>query len=870
MKKLSKLIFSNLFFGSLSIILFSACNVNSDKLGSKEQISPKVHAKIENQQQTSLDDVDWKNINFEYDSKKYNLEKLNLNKNFEQNLLTVSVLLVDNEKQLSIPKEFVFTSFLKVKDKIQEQNLDEVQKPVKEEELKKVEKSPNPQPNFSKIKKEKILKPPSPSKPEITRIIRPQEKPKSQIINNPSPTINNVPINNPPINNSPINRINSNQFQSVNYNTKAYNPLFETTPKLKYTNRIYSESQNPEYFKDDHYFDQNFLLNHSVMQIIQNTPKYQTGVHNLYTFLYNGDNNQPINFLDPNDPNRNKRFWELAKNVGHYGDFGKNNDEKLMFYNRGISYNGMAEQVYLPKFSETQSSGASSNSENLTEIVKKNPFGFLPSNLSQLFYYMKIDEIGKIFKIANLKKVSANFDDKKGEISILFESGDGKKQIWKSSSTNSNLKKDVDYEKFIYDRSFSLGVYGYKYFQNPYIWNDYGTHAFKENGTAWVLDRITNNDTNSDSYELLVGTNIHVWNMAQIFDKSMYFFDVNNQSEKSKIWNAGFVDQSYKFISEKDTKNADKSRPFFTAARSEHLISDNKYENTYPKIKEYPVFDAYDSYLSAPYYTPRYKVDGIMGHDVDVGYKYLDNYNEATRVGTTKNGGSDFVILRLKIKKTDLEHILPELKKAIDSGIEKEWHIGLGRNEKFSPIKTQFYGGYPVATKDNENGDWDKGVNFKSNKSTGGIINTRSRVINDSLFHGLWTPYNDAENKDWNSKHEKWKNYQKPFLDNLKHGMLKMVLNQHSNLYTKVNSKNKLDALGPGSSGSMAIDSSFNLIGINYSYSTDSESNTFSNAISLMEGQSTYLDGFNGNIREDFKKKLQKDGLYTVKINPKS
>lgn len=100
--------------------------------------------------------------------------------------------------------------------------------------------------------------------------------------------------------------------------------------------------------------------------------------------------------------------------------------------------------------------------------------------------------------------------------------------------------------------------------------------------------------------------------------------------------------------------------------------------------------------------------------------------------------------------------------------------------------------------------------------------------------------------------------------------MLKKVLNQHSNLYTKVNSENKLDALGYGSSGSMAIDSSFNLIGINYSYSTDSESNTFSNAISLMEGQSTYLDGFNGNIREDFKKKLQKDGLYTVKINPKS
>ncbi|WP_425183381.1 DUF31 family putative serine protease, partial [Mesomycoplasma ovipneumoniae] len=144
---------------------------------------------------------------------------------------------------------------------------------------------------------------------------------------------------------------------------------------------------------------------------------------------------------------------------------------------------------------------------------------------------------------------------------------------------------------FIYDRSFSLGIYVYKYYQNPYFRNNYGTEAFKEYITAWVLDIITNNDDNSDSYELLVGTNIHVWNMAQIFDKSMYFFDVDNQSEKSKKWNAGFVDQSYKFISKQDAKNADKSRPFFTAARSGHLISDNKYENTYEKIKEYPVFD---------------------------------------------------------------------------------------------------------------------------------------------------------------------------------------------------------------------------------------------------------------------------------------
>lgn len=64
------------------------------------------------------------------------MQKLSLNKNFEQNSLRVNVLLVDTKKQLSIPKEFVFTSFLKAKDKKPEPNLDKIQNPIKEEEPK--------------------------------------------------------------------------------------------------------------------------------------------------------------------------------------------------------------------------------------------------------------------------------------------------------------------------------------------------------------------------------------------------------------------------------------------------------------------------------------------------------------------------------------------------------------------------------------------------------------------------------------------------------------------------------------------------------------------------------------------------------------
>lgn len=95
------------------------------------------------------------------------------------------------------------------------------------------------------------------------------------------------------------------------------------------------------------------------------------------------------------------------------------------------------------------------------------------------------------------------------------------------------------------------------------------------------------------------------------------------------------------------------------------------------------------------------------------------------------------------------------------------------------------------------------------------------------------------------------------------------TINQHSHMYTKFLNNNKENALEGGSSGSLAIDSSFNLVGINYLHTHDELYNTYSNAISLMEGHSTYSNDFDGNLRNDIKNKLIKDNVYTVKINPK-
>ncbi|WVV22704.1 hypothetical protein V3318_01600 [Mycoplasmopsis agalactiae] len=279
------------------------------------------------------------------------------------------------------------------------------------------------------------------------------------------------------------------------------------------------------------------------------------------------------------------------------------------------------------------------------------------------------------------------------------------------------------------------------------------------------------------------------------------------------------------------------------------------------------LFKAYEQYLTAPYYTPRYYANGIMGYDIAIAPQYFDKYDEVSRIGESKNAGADFVLLRLKIKKANLSKILPELAKVVETEREKDWHIGVGKSGKHHPIKTTLYGGYPAID--------DRNFQFKAAKSQGGVINVQNRVINDSSINSLWVKYNEGQNKDFNSINNNWTKYTKSFINKPnthfedEHGMPLTTINQHSHMYTKFLNNNKENALEGGSSGSLAIDSSFNLVGINYLHTHDELYNTYSNAISLMEGHSTYSNDFDGNLRNDIKNKLIKDNVYTVKINPK-
>lgn len=488
---------------------------------------------------------------------------------------------------------------------------------------------------------------------------------------------------------------------------------------------------------------------------------------------------------------------------------------------------------------------------------------------------MDLKSASNLLKINNISSLKANFNDEKGTFELLITTISNEKHYISINSENTPvLKKESDFYKYIYDHSFMIKINKIGYERNPYFPDRSGLKTEQEHGTMWVMDRIDNPELEEKGYyELLVATNIHVFGFRKQFDKSLYF-DANDESEKAKKWDAGFYDSLSTLYQDGELK-VSKNKQFisFEATRGEtRLPMLNADIKTDDSGNFFRVFTAYNQYLDGIYYTPRYTVSGIMGKNVSVGPIYFDQYDQTSRHGSTKNAGADFVLLRLKVHKENLKHILPALVDVIGTEKEKDWHIGVGKDELFSPIKTQFYGGYPTHVDEYFNPTWDQGArsfSFKYNKSTGGVINAMNRFVDENNYQSLWVKYNKEENEDWNSHNSNYKKYTKPFIEN-EHGMPKNILVQHSHLYTYTPYEQRDKLLGPGSSGSLAIDSHFNLIGINYLLSEDSTTKTYANAISLMQGFGDYKNNFDGNLRTDIKNKLIKDKVYTIKINPKT
>ncbi|ENY69034.1 Hypothetical protein, predicted lipoprotein [Mycoplasmopsis bovigenitalium 51080] len=663
---------------------------------------------------------------------------------------------------------------------------------------------------------------------------------------------------------------NPNEPEKTNPNNSSNNSSQPVEPNNSNDTAQPIKKENPPVLissEDSHFLSVEDLQKNSPNQVYKMTKSYNDAILGLNNFLKSGNHGNPVDFTNAFDKNVSDKFWDYTNKIGVYGNYGENEHQKVEFYNRSLSINGMVKQVYLPKFTDDDKLSAKNidKSQIINGLIAKNTFGFLPSNLSQFLYYASLESISKHLQIDNIKNIRANFDDEKGTIDLLIENSTGEKFLININKVNANnLKNNDDFYNYIYDRSFMFSWYAMGW-ERDFFEKDKGIQYKNESGTMWVVDRVINPEAEKEGYyEFLVATNIHVFSLRRIFDKSLYFSLDSNKPNASQ-WNGGFYPLPNN-LSERT------NRYFYgTRGNQTRSLKGNNFVNS-ENGQYYPIAKAYEQYLIAPYYTPRYYADGFWDIDAETGKKHLEVYDQTSRIGGTKNAGADFVILRLKIHKSALKNILPKLQYILDYEPEKEkdWYIGLGKNELFHPIKTQFYGGYPINVDENFNQNYTgpSSFSFKYNKSTGGVINTQNRVVNKDVFQSLWVKYDENENKDWNSHLDNYKKYTSPFIQG-EHGMAKTILTQHSQLYTYAPYEQRHNILGPGSSGSMVIDSSFNLIGINYLFTRDATyTDTFSNAVALMEGHGDYKNGFDGNIRTDFVKKLVSDNVKTVKLNP--
>nr|WP_243728283.1 hypothetical protein [Mycoplasma capricolum] len=184
------------------------------------------------------------------------------------------------------------------------------------------------------------------------------------------------------------------------------------------------------------------MLNNSAYTISRSTNKFHTGTHNMNVFLKTGNYSNPVDFRSVYDSNTDNEFWKHTKNIGWYGDLGKTDEEKVAFYNDHLSVDGMVKQAYLEKFEVKNISFVKELNFDFNNLITKNPFGFLPSNLSQLFYYMDFESISKLFKINNIVKIKANFDDEKGEFEILISDKNNQNYYQKIDQTNTKIIKE--------------------------------------------------------------------------------------------------------------------------------------------------------------------------------------------------------------------------------------------------------------------------------------------------------------------------------------------------------------------------------------------------------------------------------------------
>lgn len=652
----------------------------------------------------------------------------------------------------------------------------------------------------------------------------------------------------------------------------------------------------------------------SALKIIEQTPLFKTKVEELL------DQITSFNFMYSSTVDKTKKVYELISEIGIYGDWGSDFGEKMKFAPRSWDPDNYMNQKYLPGFNV--SSKIIKRNVDLNDLIQKNQFGFLPSNLSQFLYYLKLEDIANLFNVPNASKIEMNFDDEAGTAEILVTDNEGAQNLFKLDSSTSELTKNHDYRQYIYDRSFKVTLP----FQ-AYMKIDKKTVPITQHqatGTSWIIDRIKGPSINQDRYDFLMATNMHVMNFTYGFNKNFWtatgnnYWTYNSENEQisnldltnktySKYWDGGLISRGNlsqggegKDVISKASATSDHSSYDFFSTRNPETVEgvkiyrpnfddpDKITEENFREVNT-DAIKAEDA-IDAVWYTPEFTSSGlytidentVLGPVLDIN-KSLPSWNnkdiptgyerwEDRRVGKTSNAGADFVISKISLTRDQVKTVLPTLEPLLDTPQEKDWYIGLGNGNQ--PVETSansslFTGGYPE-------GGW------KSLKSTHGRINAQQRYFHDDLstVQSYWTRYNQEKNLASND-YRGIPNWYDTWFESrtmtpeenqkyMPHGMEVRKVLQQSYMYISDENQSYEGAMKRGASGSMVINSRFELAGIlfGWTYTTDDgitiDKQKHTNLVSLIKNYTE--ENKNLNIIQQVIDKLRSENLTAVKM----
>ena len=351
---------------------------------------------------------------------------------------------------------------------------------------------------------------------------------------------------------------------------------------------------------------------------------------------------------------------------------------------------------------------------------------------------------------------------------------------------------------------------------------------------------------------------MHVLSYVSSFDRNA--ITINPSNDLKKYWNGGFRNEKDKISFVTGSNNG--KYPILTRSKENNYsditlgrLNKNKIEEIDNNQDKNNVITYNNSsinsnnYIDRIWYTPLFKTSAVEADNDSNNDLWLTKNGDEWE---TTNAGTDFVVTKIKIPKSELNNYFPSLQNVIETKDERDWYPKLpnvSNNLFISPNQTFYTAGYPY-------GSWN-GI-----KSTGGIIQTQIRNLSQDDNISYWTRYDEKINRERNTNLDKWKHYEESFkneYNDLPHGMTLTYSIQNSilNLFNESNNYQR-----GGSSGSLTIDSKFNSIGILFAglltpqTNPSDASNFFTNQISLFNSLGTYKN-WNGNIRNDITEKLK-------------